>query len=91
LGEIGEDPLRLKLLFAAKEAVYKAQFPLDRSFLEFQDIEVDLARGQAATRTGRIVAIRYALAPCVIVLAVTALENAWPAPVPPRYRSTRSV
>ena len=60
-----------KLLFAAKEAVYKAQFPLDRVFLEFHDIEVDLARMQATTRTGRIVAIRYAIAPCVIVLATT--------------------
>jgi 4'-phosphopantetheinyl transferase EntD len=68
---IADDPLRLKLLFAAKEAVYKAQFPRDRTFLEFQDIEVDLVRGQAATRTGRIVAIRFAIASCVIVLATT--------------------
>jgi 4'-phosphopantetheinyl transferase EntD len=71
LGDIGADPVQLKLLFAAKEAVYKAQFPRDRAFLEFQDIEVDLARGQAVTRSGRIVAIRYVVAPCVIALAVT--------------------
>ena len=72
LGDVGDDPLRLKLLFAAKEAVYKAQFPLDRRFLEFHDIEVDFARGQAATRSGRIVAIRYAIASRITVLATTA-------------------
>jgi 4'-phosphopantetheinyl transferase EntD len=71
LADIDDDPLRLKLLFATKEAVYKAQFPRDRTFLEFQDIEVDLARMQAATRTGRIVAIRYAVVPRVVVLAWT--------------------
>jgi 4'-phosphopantetheinyl transferase EntD len=72
LGDVGDDPLRLKLLFAVKEAVYKAQFPLDRTFLDFHDIEVDFARGQAATRAGRIVAIRYAIASRIIVLATTA-------------------
>jgi 4'-phosphopantetheinyl transferase EntD len=71
LDDLGDDPLRLKLLFAAKEAVYKAQFPRDGAFLEFQDIEVDFARGQARTRTGRIVAVRYAVASHVIVLATT--------------------
>jgi 4'-phosphopantetheinyl transferase EntD len=70
--EFGDDPLRLKLLFAAKEAVYKAQFPLDRMFLEFHDIEIDFARRRAATRAGRIVAIRYAVASHVIVLATAA-------------------
>ena len=46
LRKIADDPLRGKLLFAAKEAVYKAVYPLDRVFLEFRDIEVDLARPQ---------------------------------------------
>lgn len=68
----GDDPLRLKLLFAAKEAVYKAQFPLDRTFLEFHDIEVDFAQGRAVTRAGRIVAIRHAAASHLIVLATIA-------------------
>jgi 4'-phosphopantetheinyl transferase EntD len=70
LSEVADAPLRLKLLFAAKEAVYKAQFPLDGAFLEFHDIEVDLARGQAATRTGRIVAVRFAVSSHIVALAI---------------------
>src|SRR5205807_4882881 len=49
LRKIVDDPLRGKLLFAAKEAVYKAVYPLDRIFLEFRDIEVDLAARSATT------------------------------------------
>ena len=49
---IDDDPVKAKLLFAAKEAVYKAVYPLDRVFLEFGDIEIDLATGTATTRHG---------------------------------------
>ena len=42
---IDDDPVKAKLLFAAKEAVYKAVYPLDRVFLEFGGIEIDLATG----------------------------------------------
>ena len=31
-----------KLIFCAKEAVYKCQYPLTKTFLDFQDIELDL-------------------------------------------------
>ena len=55
---IDDDPLKAKLLFAVKEAVYKAVYPLDRVFLEFGDIEVDLAAGTATTRTGRTLTLR---------------------------------
>jgi 4'-phosphopantetheinyl transferase EntD len=65
-----DDPLRGKLLFAAKEAVYKAVHPLDRVFLEFHDIEVDLAGRKAVTRTGRVVALRYCISSRVVVLAL---------------------
>jgi len=68
--KIADDPLRGKLLFAAKEAVYKAVYPLERVFLEFRDIEVDLAGRTAATRTGRVVELRYSLSPRVVVLAL---------------------
>lgn len=64
------DPLRGKLLFAAKEAVYKAVYPLDRVFLEFRDIEVDLAGRRAVTRTGRAVALRYCISSRVVVVAL---------------------
>ena len=70
LHKIADDPLRGKLLFAAKEAVYKAVYPLERVFLEFRDIEVDLAGRKAVTRTGRVVALRYCLLPRVVVLAL---------------------
>jgi 4'-phosphopantetheinyl transferase EntD len=34
-----------KLLFSAKEAFYKFQYPLTATFLEFQDVEVSLSPG----------------------------------------------
>jgi 4'-phosphopantetheinyl transferase EntD len=68
----GDDPMREKLLFAAKEAVYKAAFPLDRIFLEFHDIEVDLAAGCAVTRTGRVLALRHCVSSHVLALALCA-------------------
>ena len=70
LDRIADDPLRGKLLFAAKEAVYKAVYPLDRIFLEFRDIEVDLAGRKALTQTGRVVALRYRISSHVLVVAL---------------------
>jgi 4'-phosphopantetheinyl transferase EntD len=66
---IADDPLRGKLLFAAKEAVYKAAYPLDRAFLEFRDIEVDLAGRTATTRTRRAFTLRYCMSSHVVVVA----------------------
>jgi 4'-phosphopantetheinyl transferase EntD len=66
---IADDPLQGRLLFAAKEAVYKACYPLDRVFLEFHDIEVDLVGCKAVTKTGRVVALRYRISSHVLVLA----------------------
>lgn len=70
LRRIADDPLRGKLLFAAKEAVYKAVYPLDRVFLEFRDIEVDLAGRRAMTKNGRAIALRYRVTSRVLVLAL---------------------
>jgi len=70
LRAIADDPLRGKLLFAAKEAVYKAINPLDGVFLEFHDIEVDLAGRKATTRTGRVLALRICMSSHVVVLAL---------------------
>jgi 4'-phosphopantetheinyl transferase EntD len=69
---ISDDPLRGKLLFAAKEAVYKAVYPLDRVFLEFRDIEVDLVSRTATTRTGHSVALRACVSSHVVVVALSA-------------------
>jgi 4'-phosphopantetheinyl transferase EntD len=70
LRKIADDPLRGKLLFAAKEAVYKAVYPLDRMFLEFHDIEIDIAARKAMTKTGRAVALRYSVSSRVLVVAL---------------------
>jgi len=70
LRAMADDPLHGKLLFAAKEAVYKAANPLDGVFLEFHDIEVDLAGRKATTRTGRVLALHYAISSHVVVLAL---------------------
>ena len=70
LRKIAADPLRGKLLFAAKEAVYKAVYSLDRVFLEFRDIEVDLAGRKAVTRTGRTVALRYCVSTHLVAVAL---------------------
>ena len=77
LRRIADDPLRGKVLFAAKEAVYKAVYPLDRVFLEFRDIEVDLAGRRAMTRTGRVVALRFRLSSHVVVLALPQIDQAY--------------
>ncbi len=76
LDRIADDPLRGKLLFAAKEAVYKAVYPLDREFLEFRDIEVDLAARKAVTSTGRVIALRYDISSRVLVLALAEAGDA---------------
>jgi 4'-phosphopantetheinyl transferase EntD len=70
LRSMADDPLRGKILFAAKEAVYKAIHPLDGVFLEFHDIEVDLAGRNATTRTGRILTLRTCMSSHVVVLAL---------------------
>jgi 4'-phosphopantetheinyl transferase EntD len=66
---IGDDLVKAKLLFAAKEAVYKAVYPLDRMFLEFGDIEVDLASGTAVTRTGHRLTLRWYVSSHILALA----------------------
>jgi 4'-phosphopantetheinyl transferase EntD len=69
-GMIADDLLKAKLLFAAKEATYKAVYPLDRVFLEFGGIEVDLAAGKATTHTGRTLTLRSCLSSHIVALAL---------------------
>ncbi|MBZ9797633.1 4'-phosphopantetheinyl transferase [Mesorhizobium sp. ES1-4] len=61
-----------RILFCAKEAVYKAAYPLDREVLGYEDIAVDLDAGRATTRMGRKVSLAYCVAPRVVVLAFVA-------------------
>jgi 4'-phosphopantetheinyl transferase EntD len=57
------------LLFAIKEAVYKASFPLDSKFLDFHDIEVDLAGRLATTRAGLTLGLHWCVFSHVLVMA----------------------
>lgn len=66
---IHSDGFKAKLLFAAKEAVYKATFPIDRIFLEHHDVEVDLTRGEAFVRNGRRLDLRIMERPRVVAIA----------------------
>ncbi len=66
---LGDDPLRGRLLFAAKEAVYKAIAAREGLLLDYQDIDVDLAAQQACLRDGRRLDLRFIVSPYVVVLA----------------------
>ena len=66
---IAYNPLVAKLLFAIKEAVYKATYPLDHEFLDFYDIEVNLADRFARTRAGRAITLHWCVFSHVLVIA----------------------
>jgi 4'-phosphopantetheinyl transferase EntD len=66
---IQDDPCQGRLLFAVKEAIYKAVYPLDGTFLDHHDVEVSLATGRAMVRNGREVHFRYHVASHIVVLA----------------------
>ena len=66
---IVDNPLRANLLFAIKEAVFTAAYPLDHEFLDFHDIEVDLAVWLAMTRAGRTLALHWCVFSHVLVVA----------------------
>ncbi|MGX8010880.1 4'-phosphopantetheinyl transferase family protein [Mesorhizobium sp. ORM8.1] len=64
-----------RILFAAKEATYKASFPLDGRVLGFEDIAVDLGSGEAVTLPGRRFTVRFTVAPRILALAYVARED----------------
>jgi 4'-phosphopantetheinyl transferase EntD len=66
---IHTDPCRGRVLFSVKEAVYKAVYPLDGTFLDHHDVEVDLQAGVAVVRNGRTVRFRYCVATHIVALA----------------------
>jgi 4'-phosphopantetheinyl transferase EntD len=70
--DIADDPCRGRLLFVAKEAVYKAVYPLDHTFLEHHDVEVDLAQRKAFVRNGRVVDLRFCVSTHLAALAFVA-------------------
>ena len=58
---LGDDVYRGRLLFVAKEAVYKAIHPLDQTFLEHHDVEINLSERKAVVRSGRVVELRFSI------------------------------
>jgi 4'-phosphopantetheinyl transferase EntD len=66
---IADNLLGAKILFAIKEAVYKASYLLDNEFLDFHDIEVDLADRFATTRAGHTVVLHWCISSHVLVVA----------------------
>jgi 4'-phosphopantetheinyl transferase EntD len=57
--KIDDDPYGGRLLFVAKEAVFKAVYPVDQTFLDHHDVQVDFADRKAVVRNGRIVELRF--------------------------------
>jgi 4'-phosphopantetheinyl transferase EntD len=65
----GGDPFKGRMLFVAKEAVYKATNPLDGVFLEHHDVEIDFAQGIAVVRHGLRVDVRLIDRPRIVAIA----------------------
>jgi 4'-phosphopantetheinyl transferase EntD len=66
---IDGDPMRGRVLFVVKGAVYKAVHPHDGKFLDYHDIEVDLAAKKAVTKTGHTLELRFCAATHVVAVA----------------------
>ena len=66
---IESDPYRGRLFFVAKEAAYKAVYPLDHAFLGHQDVEIDLTAQEATLRSGRVVKLRFCISTHLVALA----------------------
>jgi 4'-phosphopantetheinyl transferase EntD len=58
-----------RLLFTAKEAVYKAVHPLDNIFLEHRDVEIDFDARKATVRGGRVLDLRFCISTSLVTIA----------------------
>ena len=67
--EAAAEPYPGRLLFAIKEAVYKAVHPLDGRFLDHHDVEVSHFHRIARVREGRAVRFCHCAAMDIVVLA----------------------
>ena len=59
-----------RILFAAKEAIYKAVHPLDGIVLNHDDVVVSLSASCGRTRAGPAVRLYWCVSPRIVVLAV---------------------
>jgi 4'-phosphopantetheinyl transferase EntD len=69
-----KDILQSRVLFAIKEATYKATNPLDGAFFDFQDVFVDLRAKKAFIRNGRVVDFVVTAVPRIVALAYLRLR-----------------
>jgi 4'-phosphopantetheinyl transferase EntD len=58
-----------RLLFSAKEAVYKAVYPLDGAFLDFRDVEIDFDQDKAYVGHQRTLELRYCVSSHIVTTA----------------------
>jgi 4'-phosphopantetheinyl transferase EntD len=58
-----------RLLFTAKEAVYKAVHPLDDIFLEHHDVEIDFDARKAVVLGGRVLDLRFSISTSLVTIA----------------------
>ena len=58
-----------RIIFCAKEASYKAVYPIDRHFLNFNEMMVDLDTGSAMTSYGRSIKFLVHVDYRIVVLA----------------------
>lgn len=63
------DLLQSRILFCAKEAVYKAFNSKTGEFLGFQDVDIDLNSGEAVLKDGRHMSVGIVTHPRIVVLA----------------------
>lgn len=66
-----------RILFCAKETVYKAWFPLTRSWLGFEDAAVTIALGTADLAEGTFSARLLVAGPTIAGAALTRLDGRW--------------
>jgi 4'-phosphopantetheinyl transferase EntD len=59
-----------RILFAAKEAIYKAVHPLDGLILSYNDVVVSLTASCGRTQTGREARLYWCSSPRIVVLAI---------------------
>ena len=69
------DPIAGRLLFAAKEAVYKASFSTDNVFLDYDDITIYLESSRAFIKGGATFPISFLKFPHILVVAYRALSE----------------
>ncbi|MER6036694.1 4'-phosphopantetheinyl transferase superfamily protein [Streptomyces sp. NPDC001835] len=66
-----------RLLFSAKESVYKAWFPLARAWLDFSEADIELTHAPGESARGRFHARLLVPGPLVGGVRVDAFEGSW--------------